>query len=434
MFDLKDIRNNPESYDRNWARRGLPPYSSEILSLDEKRRSIQTELQELQQERNEKSKQVGQLKAKGENADALMQEVAALKDKMALLEDNERDVSDELTTLMSALPNMIDNDVPHGVDEEENVEIRKFKDTPEKNFDAPDHVAIGETLGMMDFPLAAKLSGSRFVVLTNGLSKLQRALAQFMLDVHTNEHGYAEASVPLMVQDHILYGTGQLPKFEDDQFKTTRGDYLIPTSEVVLTNFVREEIVDWEDLPIRLTAHTPCFRQEAGSAGRDTRGMIRQHQFEKVEMVSITRPDQSQAEHERMTECAESIMKRLDLPFRTVVLCTGDIGFGARKTYDLEVWLPGQQTYREISSCSNCGDFQARRMNARTRAPGEKGTQFVHTLNGSGVAVGRALLAVVENYWDEGEQCLIVPDVLRPYMGGLERIEKIPHNKATKAA
>jgi len=425
MFDLRDIRQNPDLYDANWARRGLSRQTPAILELDEKHRAIQTELQIVQQMRNEKSKEIGAIKSKGGNAQAIMSEVSALRDKMSMMEENEAGISDELTTLLSSIPNQLADDVPDGVDENDNVEVRRFKNQPEEDPHAPDHVDIGEKLGMMNFENAAKVAGARFIVLNGGIARLERALAGFMLDTHVDEHGYTEVSPPLLVTSDVMYGTAQLPKFKDDQFETTDGRWLIPTSEVVLTNLVREEILDSGDLPKRLTAFTPCFRKEAGSAGRDTRGMIRQHQFYKVEMVSITKAEDSDAEHERMTECAENILKKLDLPFRTMVLCSGDTGFGARKTYDLEVWLPGQQKYREISSCSNCGDFQARRMNARYRSAGEKNTTFVHTLNGSGIAIGRALIAVLENYWDEGSQSVIVPDVLRPYMRGIEKISVV---------
>ena len=427
MFDLKEIRNSAQAFDANWARRGLSAQSSAILSLDEKRRDVQTKLQELQQQRNEKSKQIGQIKAQGGDADSIMAEVAGLKDDMAGLEAEEADITEQLEDILSSLPNRLSDDVPDGPDEDHNVEIRKIGEI--KQASSPEHNEIGENLGLMDFELAAKLSGSRFVWMQGGLARLERALAQFMLDTHVNEHGYTEVSPPILVRDHVLYGTGQLPKFEDDQFKTTRGDYLIPTAEVVLTNRVRDAIIAEEELPLRLTAFTPCFRQEAGAAGKDTRGMIRQHQFYKVEMVSITTPETSAEEHERMTACAETILQKLDLPFRTIVLCSGDTGFGAMKTYDLEVWLPGQERYREISSCSNCGDFQARRMMARCRPAGEKATRYVHTLNGSGVAVGRALIAVMENYWDAADQCIHVPEVLKPYMGGVERIGKSGQNE-----
>lgn len=421
MFDIKDIRDNPEKYDSNWARRGLGPQTPQILELDKKHREALTHLETLLAERNAKSKEIGQIKAQGGDADAIMEQVATLKDEMAQLEETQNTISQELKSLLLSLPNQIADDVPQGDTEEDNEELRVFGSPGDLNT-SQDHVTIGEELGMMDFETAAKLSGSRFVLLNNGLARLERALAQFMLDLHTGEHGYTEVSPPLMVRDHVLLGTGQLPKFEDDQFKTTRGDYLIPTAEVPLTNIVHDSIVEDDYLPRRYTAFTPCFRQEAGSAGRDTRGMIRMHQFYKVELVSIVHPDLSKDEHERMTGCAEEVLKRLELPYRVVSLCTGDIGFGAQKTYDLEVWLPSQKTYREISSCSNCGDFQARRMNARFRQKGEKKTQFLHTLNGSGVAVGRALVAVLENYWEESTKTLHIPEVLQPYMGGVKTL------------
>lgn len=424
MFDLKDIRQRPEEYDANWARRGLEPQTPKILELDEKRRAVQTILQELQNERNQKSKEIGLLKAKGQNVTGMMHDVGVLKDQISQQEQAERDLTEEVTKLLSSIPNQLADDVPNGADEDDNIEVSKIKDTPAVIEGHLDHVEIGERLGMMDFEVAAKVAGSRFVVLKGALARLDRALGQFMLDTHTTDHGYTEIQPPLLVTSDVMYGTTQLPKFEDDQFETTDGRWLLPTSEVVLTNLVREEILENFDKPLRFTAYTPCFRKEAGSAGRDTRGMIRQHQFYKVEMVSITKPEDSAAEHERMTECAETILKKLDLPYRKVALCSGDIGFAARKTYDLEVWIPAQGKYREISSCSNCGDIQARRMNARYRPQGEKKTEFVHTLNGSGLAVGRTLVAVMENYWDEASQSIRVPDVLKPYMGGIERIEK----------
>jgi len=423
MFDLKDIRNRAAEYDANWARRGIEPQTPTILDLDAKRRQVQTELQDLQNERNTKSKDIGKIKSQGGDAQSIMDEVSAIKDKMSSLEEQENLLSTELNALLSSIPNQLADDTPDGADEDDNVEIRKFMDTPNGNPDHPDHVTIGETLGMMDFETAAKLSGSRFVVLSGQLARLDRALAQFMLDTHTTEHGYTETQVPLLVNSDVMYGTTQLPKFEDDQFETTDNRWLLPTSEVALTNLVRESIIDNLDEPLRYTAYTPCFRKEAGSAGRDTRGMIRQHQFYKVEMVSITKPEDSEAEHQRMLGCAETILKKLELPFRTIVLCAGDTGFAARKTYDLEVWVPSQQTYREISSCSNCGDIQSRRMNARYRPESGKGTEFVHTLNGSGLAVGRTLVAVLENYWDEASQSVTIPEVLKPYMGGIDRLE-----------
>jgi len=422
MHDLREIRTNPQAFDAAMARRGLSPQTPAILALDEKRRSLQTEIQQMLQVRNEKSKLIGQLKAKKENADALMAEVASLKDKTTALEEEERKIAEDLTALLSTIPNVQAKDIPDGKDEEANKELRKVGTPKKTGAGHMDHVAIGEALGMLDFDTAVKISGSRFVIMHSGLAQLERALAQFMLDTHTRDHGYTEVSPPLMVNDATMYGTGQLPKFRDDQFQTTRGDWLIPTSEVPLTNIVADSIVDYGSLPRRYTAHTPCFRQEAGAAGKDTKGMIRQHQFYKVEMVSITKPDESEAEHERMTKCAETILEKLGLPFRTIVLCTGDAGFASYKTYDIEVWLPGQDRYREISSCSNCWDFQARRMKARTKKPGEKDTSFVHTLNGSGVAVGRALIAVLENYWDGDSKTVTIPEVLRPYMGGADKI------------
>lgn len=423
MFDLKDIRNNPEKYDAGWARRGLDAQTPTILDLDVQRRGVQTELQELQSERKVKSAEVGKIKSQRGDADSIMAEVALLKDKMSDLEHKDKDLGENIKTILSALPNIMDADVPDGVDEDENIELRLFKDRQIGNENHADHVTIGEKLGMMDFETAAKMSGSRFVVLRGAVAKLERALAQLMLDTHTVEHGYTEINVPLLVNTEAMYGTSQLPKFEDDQFQTTDGRWLLPTSEVALTNLVRESILDNLDEPIRVTGYTPCFRKEAGSAGRDTRGMIRNHQFHKVEMVSITRPEDSKAEHERMTECAEAILKKLDLPFRTIMLCSGDTGFGSTKTYDLEVWLPGQQQYREVSSCSNMGDFQARRMNARFKTEGQKSNEFVHTLNGSGLALSRTVPAVMENYWDADTQSIIVPEVLKPYMGGIDRIK-----------
>ena len=422
MHDMNAIRKNPDSFDKNWGRRKLSPQTPELLKLDEERRAVQTEMQALLQRRNEVSKQVGELKRSGGDATALMEEVASLKDRTAELEQREATLADALTLLLSSLPNMLDDEVPDGADENDNVEIRKFLEPKKLDGEAADHIAIGENLGMMDFETAASMSGARFVLLSGGLARLERALAQFMLDTHTQENGYTEVSPPLMVRDNAVYGTGQLPKFSEDLFKTTTGHWLIPTAEVSLTNIVADSIIDEDTLPRRYTAFTPCFRSEAGAAGKDTKGMIRQHQFYKVEMVSVTAPEDSAAEHERMTQCAENILRKLNIPFRTIILCAGDIGFGARRTYDIEVWLPGQQRYREISSCSNCGDFQARRMKARFRAKGEKETRFVHTLNGSGLAVGRTLIAVMENYYDPKDGGIHVPDVLKPYMGGIEKV------------
>lgn len=422
MHDLRAIRDNPDAFDAAMKRRKLGPQSSDILKLDEERRAVQTTLQRHQSARNEKSREIGEIKKAGGDATEAMNYVATLKDEMSRLEEAERTIAESLNMHLSSLPNILFDDVPDGADENDNVEVRKVGEPKKLNSQTPEHFDIGEKLGLMDFETAAKMSGSRFVLMKSGLARLERALAQFMLDTHTEEHGYTEVSPPLLVRDNAVYGTNQLPKFAEDLFRTTTGHWLIPTAEVSLTNMVAESIVDDEELPLRLTAFTPCFRSEAGAAGKDTRGMIRQHQFYKVEMVSITAPDKSVEEHERMTGCAENILKKLELPFRTIVLCSGDTGFGARKTYDIEVWLPGQDRYREISSCSNCWDFQARRMNARTRAKGEKETKFVHTLNGSGVAVGRALIAVLENYYDPADGGVFVPAALKPYMGGVEKI------------
>jgi seryl-tRNA synthetase len=420
MHDIRSIRDNPAAFDAGMARRGVEPLSSRILELDQERRACQTQAQELQARRNEASKLIGAYKKDGKDAQPLLDEVAAIKEKMPQLEEREKELGAELDRILASYPNIPAPEVPDGKDEHDNVEIRRIG-TPTEIANAKQHFELGEALGLMSFDLAAKLSGARFTVLRGQLARLERALGDFMLDIHTTEYGYEEVSPPLLVKDDAAFGTGQLPKFTEDLFQTTNGFWLIPTAEVPLTNLVNDAIMDAEELPLRLTARTPCFRSEAGSAGRDTRGMIRQHQFYKVEMVSITRPDQSAAEHERMTDAAETVLKRLGLPFRTVTLCSGDMGFTAQKTYDIEVWLPGQGAYREISSCSNCGDFQARRMKARFRAKGEKSTQFVHTLNGSGTAVGRCLIAVLENY-QQADGSILIPDALRPYMGGLERI------------
>lgn len=420
MHDIKAIRDNPETLDNGLKRRNLAPQAAAILALDAARRGFQTELQDLQSRRNDLSKKIGELKRTGGDAAALTAEVNAMKDKMEELEAKEKEAAAKADEALSTIPNIPADDVPLGKDEKDNKEIRKFG-TPRSITKPKEHFDVGEALGMMDFDTAAKLSGARFTLLKGQLAQLERALGNFMLDIHTRENGYTEMSPPIMVRDEIMYGTGQLPKFAEDQFKTTHGLWLIPTAEVPLTNTVYDSIVDMAQLPFRYVAKTPCFRAEAGAAGRDTRGMLRQHQFYKVELVSITTPEQSNAEHERMTECAEGILKKLELPFRTVLLCTGDMGFCSRKTYDIEVWLPGQNTYREISSCSNCGDFQARRMKARFREAGGKSTQFLHTLNGSGVAVGRCLIAVLENY-QQDDGSVVIPSALRPYMGGLERI------------
>lgn len=422
MHDIKFIRENPAAFDAGLVRRGLPSQSERILAVDTARRKAQTAAQELQAKRNALSQQVGAVKKSGGDASALMAEVAGLKDQMAAAETEGQGQEEALTAMLATIPNLPAADVPDGKDEHDNKELKRVGEPPRQN-SAKQHFELGEALGLMEFERAAKLSGARFTILRGALARLERALGNFMLDVHTQEYGYEEVSPPLMVREEMMYGTAQLPKFRDDQFGIEGRDlWLIPTAEVPLTNYVNGEIVASENLPLRFTARTPCFRAEAGAAGKDTRGMIRQHQFYKVEMVSITTPDQSEAEHERMTRCAETVLEKLGLPYRRIVLCTGDMGFAARKTFDLEVWLPGQNTYREISSCSNCGDFQARRMNARCRPAGEKTTQFVHTLNGSGVAVGRCLVAVMENY-QNADGSITVPEVLRPYMNGMDIIK-----------
>lgn len=422
MFDIKAIRENPETFDLGWKRRGMEPQSAALIALDTNLREKKTELQECQSRRNVASKSIGLAKAKGENADGLIREVADLKKRMAELEGDVRRLADGLTYKMCRLDNIPADDVPDGADEKDNVVVRKWGARPKFDFEPKQHFDLGEKLGQMDFEGAARMSGARFVILRGGLAKLERALSTFMLDVHTTEFGYEETSVPLLVRDHALYGTSQLPKFEEDLFKATTGHYLIPTGEVPLTNMVREQILEQEKLPLRITTLSQCFRSEAGSAGRDTRGMIRLHQFSKVEMVSITTPEQSRDELERMTGAAEQILQRLGLAYRVVSLCVGDMGFVAQKTYDLEVWLPGQDMYREISSCSNAGDFQARRMNTRYRAENDKKTRFVHTLNGSGLAVGRTLVAVLENY-QQADGSIRIPEALQPYMGGQNRLD-----------
>jgi seryl-tRNA synthetase len=427
MHDLKALRDNPAYYDASWALRGLSAQTPAILEIDSRLRTAMTKRMEAEAVRNSASKAIGAAKAQKNEAEAarLMAEVAEAKAVMEESSQIEAVAQAELDVIIQALPNLPDLGVPEGDDETGNVVVKHWGTPPQFPFVPKDHVAIGEALGGMDFEGAARMSGSRFVVLSGQMARLERALGQFMLDQHTEKNGYQETNAPVLVRDHALFGTSQLPKFEEDLFQTTDGRYLIPTSEVSLTNLVREQIVDEERLPIRMTALSPCFRSEAGSAGRDTRGMIRQHQFWKVELVSITTPETSEAEHERMTASAEGILEALKLPYRRMLLCTGDMGFSAQRTYDLEVWLPGQNdgtgAYREISSCSNCGDFQARRMDARTRAKGEKATRFVHTLNGSGLAVGRTLVAVLENYQQE-DGTIRVPDVLVPYMGGLTQL------------
>ncbi|MBX2834927.1 MAG: serine--tRNA ligase [Micavibrio sp.] len=458
MHDIKYIRENPEAFDKAMDLRGFDEsQSANILALDEKKRGFETELQGLQSARNAKSKEIGKIKSQGGDADVIMAEVASMKEQMAQLEAAMSEAEEAVKTALASLPNILADDVPEGADEADNVEVRTYGE-PRKDHKI-EHFEIGEKLGLMDFETAAKMSGSRFTLLSGGLARMERALAQYFLDMHTMEHGYTEVSPPLLVRNRALYGTGQLPKFGEDLYHATsktesinraiealenkmdikgvlgylseyqellerkEEHYLIPTAEVPLTNIVADQIVDEEYLPRRYTAFTPCFRSEAGSAGRDTRGMLRQHQFYKVEMVSVTTPEESEAEHERMLGCAEAVLKGLEIPFCTVKLCSGDTGFGATKTYDIEAWLPGQEAYREISSVSNCRDFQARRMNARVQAKGDKSSRrFVHTLNGSGVAVGRALIAVMENYYDPADGGVFVPDVLKPYMGEVEKI------------
>jgi seryl-tRNA synthetase len=452
VLDIKWIRDNPDAFVKGLTDRGFDDPTAtlnRILSLDEQRRGTVQKLQEAQARRNAASKEIGQAKAAKDEvrAEASKEEVARLKTVIQEGEANEREAVKALIDLLATIPNRPAADVPVGIDAEANVERRKFGEPKKFSFQPKQHFEIGEALGLMDFETAAKISGARFVVLKGALARLERALAQFMLDLHTSEHGYTEVAPPLLVRDDTMFGTAQLPKFLDDQFSVHAGlagrelfaslrmgqpigeaegiaspFWLIPTAEVPLTNLVREEIVDEAKLPMRVTAGTQCFRAEAGAAGKDTRGMIRQHQFFKVELVSVTTPEQSPEEHERMTKCAETVLQKLGLPYRVMVLSTGDMGFASQKTYDIEVWLPGQGMYREISSCSNCGDFQARRMNARYKPKGAKETRFVHTLNGSGVAVGRALIAVLENYQEE-DGSIRIPDALGPYMSSLAKIE-----------
>jgi seryl-tRNA synthetase len=423
VHDIRLIRDDPAEFDRKLARRGAAPAAARLLELDAERRTLLTELQSREAERNAASKEIGRLKREGGDAQAAIDRVARLKDDIQAGRERERTLAEELDAALARLPNAVADDVPDGPDETANVELRRRGEPPAFDFPAKDHVELGEPLGL-DFDRAARMSGARFAVASGAMARLERALGQFMLDVQTREHGYVETRVPLLVRDEAVFGTGQLPKFADDLFKTTTDHWLIPTAEVPLTNLAAERILDAETLPVRVTALTPCFRSEAGSAGRDTRGMIRMHQFDKVELVSLTTPAQSAAEHERMTACAEVVLERLELPWRVVSLAAGDLGFAATKTYDLEVWLPGQNAYREISSCSNCGDFQARRMNARFRARGERETRHLHTLNGSGVAVGRAAVAILENH-QQADGAIRVPAALRPYLDGVERL--VPH-------
>jgi len=423
MHDIRSIRENPAAFDAALARRGLDPVSSEIVALDEKRRAFATELQLGQARRNEASKAIGQAMAnkEAELAQQIKMEVAALKDRLPHLETQEKETGEALDGILAAIPNLPAEDVPEGEDEAANVEVSRWGAVRNFDFAPKDHADFGPTLGL-DFEGGAALSGARFTALRGQMARLHRALAQFMLDRQSGENGYEEVNPPLLVRDAALYGTGQLPKFAEDLFRTTDGRWLIPTAEVSLTNLVADQIVPEPTLPLRFTALTPCFRSEAGAAGRDTRGYIRQHQFEKVELVTICRPEESEAEHERMCAAAEGVLQALNLPYRKMLLCTGDMGFSARKTFDLEVWLPSQNTFREISSVSNCGDFQARRMNARYKPEGEKQTRFLHTLNGSGLAVGRTLVAVLENY-QNADGSVTVPEALTPYMGGITTLE-----------
>ena len=420
MHDIKKIRENPSDLDELLAKRKHPPVSNQIIELDEKNRKIIGELQVIQEERNTKSKLIGEYAANGKNDEAakLKAEVASLKDKMQDLENSQREKQEELNTVLSSLPNNPADDVPVG-DESLNKEIKLEGTKKEFSFTPKEHDELGENLNMMSFEQAAKISGARFVVQSGLIARMERAISNFMLDLHTNEFGYTEMNVPILVKDQSVYGVGQLPKFKDDLFKTTDDYWLIPTAEVPLSNMTRESIIDILDLPIRYVSHTPCFRSEAGAAGKDTRGIMRQHQFYKVELVSLTSESQSKDEHERMLSCAEEVLKRLNLHYRVVILSSEDMGFAAQKTYDIEVWLPGQKAYREISSCSNCGDFQARRMNSRYKEGKE--TKFLHTLNGSGLAVGRTLISILENYQNE-DGTIQVPDALIPYMGGINQI------------
>jgi seryl-tRNA synthetase len=420
MHDIKKIRENPSDLDKLLAKRKHPPVSSQIIELDEKNREIIGELQVIQEERNTKSKLIGEYAANGKNDEAskLKAEVTSLKDKMQELENSQREKQEELNTFLSSLPNNPADDVPVG-DESLNKEIKLEGNKKEFSFNPKEHDELGENLNMMSFEQAAKISGARFVVQSGLIARMERAISNFMLDLHTNEFGYTEMNVPILVKDQSVYGVGQLPKFKDDLFKTTDDYWLIPTAEVPLSNMTRESIIDILDLPKRYVSHTPCFRSEAGAAGKDTRGIMRQHQFYKVELVSLTSEDQSRDEHERMLSCAEEVLKRLNLHYRVVILSSEDMGFAAQKTYDIEVWLPGQKAYREISSCSNCGDFQARRMNSRYKEGKE--SKFLHTLNGSGLAVGRTLISILENYQNE-DGTIQVPDALIPYMGGINQI------------
>ncbi len=418
MHDIRFIRDNPTAFDAALAKRNLPPQSGDILELDEKRRALIHQAETAKAEQNAASKDVGKAKASGDEAEfeRLRALVSEKKAEIANLETQSKEADAQLNDVLMAIPNLPYDDVPQGEDEDDNVEIRQWGTPRQFNFEPKEHFEIGGVAPLFDFERAGRMNGSRFVILRSSMARLHRALGQFMIDLHINEHGLDEILTPVLVRDEALYGTGQLPKFAEDLYRTEEGHWLIPTAEVTLTNMVNSEIVDPSELPMRMTAQTQCFRSEAGSAGRDVTGMLRQHQFEKVEMVTICKAETSEDEHQRMTECAENVLKALELPYRTVILCTGDMGFGARKTYDIEVWLPGQNKYREISSCSNCGDFQARRMNARTRNDEGK-TEFLHTLNGSGLAVGRTLIAVLEN-GQQADGSVILPARLAPYLGG----------------
>ncbi|MEP3226753.1 MAG: serine--tRNA ligase [Parasphingorhabdus sp.] len=424
MHDLRMIREDAAGFDAALARRGIEPVAATILALDEENRSLATRLQEGQARRNEASKAIGKAKGQGdeETAQALMAEVSELKTSLPALEEQARAATEKLQNVVNALPNIPSAETPDGADEDDNVEIKRWGAPREFNFEPREHSDIGPALGL-DFETAARMSGARFAFLRGQMARLQRAIGQFMIDKQTMENGYTECAPPLLVREQAVFGTGQLPKFAEDLFQTTDGRWLIPTAETSLANSVREQILDGADLPLRMTALTPCFRSEAGSAGRDTKGYIRQHQFEKVEMVTVAQPDQDESEFEHMLHSAESILEALELPYRNLMLCAGDLGATVRKTIDLEVWLPGQGAYREISSVSTCGSYQARRMNARFRAEGEtKGTDFIHTLNGSGLAVGRTLVAILENYQQQ-DGSVLIPDILKPYMGGVEKLE-----------
>jgi seryl-tRNA synthetase len=422
MFDIKSIRKDFVAFDAGIARRKLEPLAHELIELDKSRRDAQTTAQELQTTRNQLSKIIGKKRILGENTEEEVREVADSKREQAVAEEDAKVAGKKLDAILSTLPNIPSDDVPDGESDNDNVELRVWGEPIKFNFEAKEHFDLGEALGQMDFETASKMSGARFVILSGLLARMERALSAFMLDLHTTENEFIEVNPPALVRENALFGTGQLPKFENDLFKTNDGLYLIPTAEVPLTNIVSNSLLDENTLPRRYVAMTSCFRSEAGSAGKDTRGMIRQHQFSKVEMVAVTSPEESEREHERMVGCAEGVLRRLELPYRVVSLCVGDLGFSSKKTYDLEVWLAGQGRYREISSVSNCGDFQARRMNARYRPKGSQGPLHVHTLNGSGLAVGRTLIAIMENY-QQKDGAIIIPTVLQPYMGGIKKIE-----------